>query len=96
VEENREKAKRRGLTFPIVLQKKWEVSKLYAMFATPVAYLIDEEGVIAAEVATGPEPILELARGAAATGDRAAADPALTGAAAGGNGRSEVRAGDTA
>jgi hypothetical protein len=30
------------------------------MFATPIAYLIDENSVIEKDVATGPEPILEL------------------------------------
>lgn len=57
---NREKAEEQGLSFPIALQKQWEVSKAYAMFATPVAYLIDEQGVIAADVATGVEAILAL------------------------------------
>ena len=50
-EENRRKVQQHGLTFPVVLQRKWEISRLYAMFATPVGYLIDEEGTIAAEVA---------------------------------------------
>jgi peroxiredoxin len=59
-EANRAKAEEHGLTFPIGLQKQWEISRAYAMFSTPVAYLIDEEGVIAAEVATGVEPILAL------------------------------------
>jgi len=40
--ENREKVEEYGLTFPVVLQRQWEVSRLYAMFATPIAYLIDE------------------------------------------------------
>ena len=31
------------------------------MFATPIAYLIDPEGVIEADVALGPEAILALA-----------------------------------
>ena len=35
VEANRAKATALGLTFPIVLQKQWEVSLKYAMFATP-------------------------------------------------------------
>lgn len=59
-EANRLKVEEYGLTFPVVLQKHWELSRLYAMFATPIAYLIDEEGVIAAEVATGPDAILTL------------------------------------
>ena len=57
---NRAKMAEHALTFPVVLQRQWEISRDYAMFATPVAYLIDENGVIAADVATGPEPILTL------------------------------------
>ncbi len=63
--ENRKKVRQRHLTFPIVLQKKWEISKAYAMFATPVGYLIDEEGIMAADVAVGGEAILGLLSGAA-------------------------------
>jgi peroxiredoxin len=58
---NRDKAISLGLTFPIVLQRQWEVSLKYAMFATPIAYLIDEQGVILRDVAVGVEPILSLA-----------------------------------
>ena len=60
-EANRAKAARLGLTFPIVLQRQWEVSLKYAMFATPIGYLIDERGVLASDVAVGVEPILALA-----------------------------------
>jgi peroxiredoxin len=63
-EENRAKAAQHGLTFPIVLQRKWEISKRYAMFATPIAYLIDSDGVIASDVAVGPESILSLVESA--------------------------------
>ena len=58
--DNCKKAREHGLTFPIALQKKWEVSKLYAMFATPIAYMIDEQGVTMSEVAVGGETILSL------------------------------------
>ena len=61
VEENRVKAAKLGLSFPIVLQKQWEVSLKYAMFATPIGYLIDEQGMITSDVAVGVEPILALA-----------------------------------
>ena len=61
VEENRDKASEMRLTFPIVLQKKWEVSLKYAMFTTPIGYLIDEQGILASDVAVGIEPILALA-----------------------------------
>jgi peroxiredoxin len=60
-EPNRAKAKEHGLTFPIVLQRQWEISRLYGKFATPIAYLIDADGVIAADLATGPEAVLALA-----------------------------------
>ena len=58
--ENRAKVKEHRLTFPVVLQQRWEISRLYAMFATPVAYLIDEAGVVARDVVVGVEPILNL------------------------------------
>jgi len=60
VEANRVKAAKLGLTFPIGLQKQWEVSLKYAMFATPIGYLIDEQGRIARDVAVGVGPILAL------------------------------------
>lgn len=60
--ENRLKVKEHGLSFPVILQQGWAISRSYAIFATPAAYLIDEEGVIAHEVAVGVEPILHLLR----------------------------------
>ena len=57
---NRAKIKQHGLNFPVLLQKHWEVSKAYAMFATPVAYLIDSDGRIEREVAVGPEAVESL------------------------------------
>lgn len=59
-EENRQKAGELGLTFPIVLQDKWKTSKEFGIFATPVAFLIDEQGKVAQEVAIGEEAILNL------------------------------------
>jgi hypothetical protein len=59
-EANRAKAAEHGLTFPIGLQRQWEISRDYGMFATPVAYWIDESGLIASEVVTGVDPILAL------------------------------------
>lgn len=58
VAENRRKARVHRLTFPIALQRSWEISKLYAMFTTPIAYLIDEEGRIVSDVAIGAPAIL--------------------------------------
>jgi peroxiredoxin len=60
LEANRRKAAEQGITFPVLLQRQWEISRRYAMFATPIAYLIDEQGSIATEVAQGPQAILEL------------------------------------
>ncbi len=60
LKENRAKVKEHGLTFPVLLQQRWEISRLYAMFATPMAYLIDEQGIILNDVAVGVEPILKL------------------------------------
>ena len=62
---NRSKARERGVTFEIARQKCWEVSRLYAMFATPVGYLIDSQGIICADVAIGKVAILGLFRAAA-------------------------------
>jgi len=59
-EENRIKAREHRLTFPIILQQHWEVSRRYAMFAMPIAYLIDEAGVIANDVVAGRDSILKL------------------------------------
>ena len=59
-EANRRKVEEHGLRFPVALQKHWEISRQYAMFANPVGYLIDEQGMIAADVAAGAEPILAL------------------------------------
>jgi peroxiredoxin len=72
--ENRAKAKEHGLTFPVVLQRQWEISRRYAIFATPVAYLIDQAGIITHDVAVGVEPILQLLAGV--TGTNQFIDPA--------------------
>jgi peroxiredoxin len=61
-EENRRKAAGHGFEFPFVLQDRWRLSKEYGIFATPVAFLIDERGVIARNVATGADEVLALAR----------------------------------
>lgn len=61
LEASRAKAEKLGLTFPIVLQRQWEISLKYAKFATPIGYLIDEQGTITSDVAVGVGPILALA-----------------------------------
>jgi peroxiredoxin len=64
VEENRRKAEASGVEFPVVLQPGWKLSKEYGIFATPVAFLVDEEGVIERDVVRGPADILALAQAA--------------------------------
>jgi peroxiredoxin len=58
--ENCRKVKEHGLTFLIALQQHWEISRRYAMFATPIAYFIDESGTIAHDVAVGSAAIVAL------------------------------------
>ena len=60
VEANRAKAAEHDYPFPVLLQRSWEVSRAYAMFATPIAYLIDEAGVITSGVAVGAPAIRAL------------------------------------
>lgn len=60
LEANREKAAEHGYAFPVLLQKSWEVSKEYAIFATPVGYLISPDGLLASGVAIGAEAVLGL------------------------------------
>lgn len=63
---NQKKIRQHRLSFPVGLQNHWEISRLYAMFATPIAYRIDEHGVIASPVAKGPDAILRLLSDASA------------------------------
>lgn len=55
------------LTFPVALQRHWEVSRRYGTFAVPVAFLIDEWGVVGTDVALGAAAISHLLEGGAAT-----------------------------
>jgi peroxiredoxin len=64
-EANAKKVAEHHLSFPVGLQRHWEVSRLYGLFATPSAYLIDEQGIIAAPPAIGAVAILNLLTGAA-------------------------------
>lgn len=57
---NRHKLAERRATLTVALQAHWEISRLYAKFSTPIAYLIDEQGRIASEVAAGATAILSL------------------------------------
>jgi hypothetical protein len=82
-EANRLKSAELGLTFPVVLQRHWEISLLYAKFATPIAYLIDELGALATDVVVGVEPIRALLATVARQEQAGAAGGNGAGAAAG-------------
>src|SRR2546425_7626614 len=60
IEENRRKAEADGFEFPVVVQDRWKLSRKYGIFATPVAFLIGEDGRTAREVAVGFEQIHAL------------------------------------
>jgi peroxiredoxin len=60
-EENRRKRDELGIRYPVVLQEGLRTSRDYGIFETPVAFLIDEDGVIAREVARGGTEIIQLA-----------------------------------
>ena len=59
-ENTQSKVEKYGLTFPIALQNKWEISRKYEIFATPIAYLIDQQGIVITDVAVGHDAILDL------------------------------------
>jgi len=62
-EENHRKAEQHGFEFPVLLQdRKWKVSKEYGILATPAAFLIGEDGVIARDAAFGRDALLALVR----------------------------------
>ena len=61
-ETNCRKVSEHQLTFPIILQHRWEISREYGIFATPIAYLIDEQGIIVEDVAVGGDAILALTK----------------------------------
>jgi peroxiredoxin len=60
LEENRGKADRHGFEFPVAVQDRWNLSKEFGIFAMPVAFLIDEEGMIVRDVALGVAEIRAL------------------------------------
>lgn len=60
VEANQAKLAEAGVSFRVALQHRWEISRLYAKFATPAAYLIDPHGRIASPAALGATAILDL------------------------------------
>jgi peroxiredoxin len=75
--ENRAKVKEHCLTFPVVLQQQWEISRQYAMFATPIAYFIDDAGLIVYDVAVGTGAIVELMTKAGSQAGSAESSPGM-------------------
>jgi peroxiredoxin len=68
VAENRRKAAEHTVEFPVAIQPGWRVSKQYGIFATPVGFLLDENGIIECAVAKGGPEIFALARSAVREG----------------------------
>jgi peroxiredoxin len=62
IEENRQKALAHGFEFPVVVQNRWKLSKKYGIFATPVAFVIGEDGRTARNVAVGSDQIRTVLR----------------------------------
>ena len=51
--------------FPIVTQNDWDISKKYQVFATPYAFVVDEEGTIASKgIAGNPQYLRNVLTGA--------------------------------
>jgi peroxiredoxin len=69
--ENQQKCEQERVGFPVGLQRGWRLSREYGIFSTPVAFLIDEQGVIADKVAVGADEILALADKGRAAGREA-------------------------
>jgi peroxiredoxin len=66
---NRRKADQHGFAFPVAIQRRWEISMRYGIFATPVAFLIGKDGVIVRNVAKGMDEIVTLVRDQALAGN---------------------------
>lgn len=49
-----------SLTFPVVLQRHWEISRAYGRVGTPVGFVIGSDGCLASDVAVGETGILGL------------------------------------
>jgi len=57
------KAEKLGLTFPIVMQKQWEISLRYGKFATPMMYVVGPDGTLETDVISGSKEIPTRLRG---------------------------------
>ena len=75
IEANRKKVAEPGLTFPVALQRQSEMSRLYGMFATPIAYLIPTRtGSFSVTSRWRNHPILSLRRASLCSGNDAGVD----------------------
>lgn len=64
-EDAAELAAEANTRFPIVTQKEWEISKKYQVFATPYAFVVDEQGKIASKgIAGSPQYLKNVLTGA--------------------------------
>jgi peroxiredoxin len=62
LEANRRKLAESGIEFPYLVQsRRWKVAKLFGTYTTPVAFLVDETGVISSNPVFGAAAILALA-----------------------------------
>jgi peroxiredoxin len=60
IDQNRAKLRTYRPSFQIGIQSGWQVSRAYAMFATPIAYLIDDTGMIITDVMVGVDSIRDM------------------------------------
>jgi peroxiredoxin len=66
VESNHKLAEKHGLTCPILLvQEGSKAPDMFQNFGTPVAYLLDEQGLVLAPIAVGADQVPALAKEAA-------------------------------
>jgi methylamine dehydrogenase accessory protein MauD len=68
-EEARQWAEEVHAQFPVAVQQRWAVSKKYEIFATPFAYLIDEQGLITSRGVAGSRQYLGYVLTGASRGD---------------------------
>jgi hypothetical protein len=76
LEATRNLSRELSLTLPIGIQEGWQLSRIYGIFYTPSAFLIDCDGRTSAPVAVGEEAVIEMWE--SASGKRLAVEPSLT------------------
>jgi thioredoxin-dependent peroxiredoxin len=68
VDANRTWAQQHEVSLPVGVQTRWDISREYGLLAAPIAFLVSEQGTIAAPVAVGVDSILDLCHDAAESG----------------------------